>query len=215
MLLAWFTRLRMPAEMVRDQALAASGLLVKRIGGPSVYPYQPPNMWDGFNVYRYPDANEVPVDEHHRRSMYSFVKRNSPHPNMSTFDLPDRGGSTARRRTSNSPLQALVLLDDPQFLEAYRALATHVLRTETATDARITRIFRLATRRQPRADELGTLREYYDAQVRRFTQNREEAGELLKVGVTPVPAGVDTVQLAALTNVTTAVMNTPDAYMLR
>jgi len=172
-------------------------------------------MWDGFNVYAYPDPNAVPADEHHRRSMYSFVKRNSAHPNMATFDLPDRGGPTARRRTSNSPLQALVLLDDTQFLEAYRALATQVIRTETATDARITRVFRLATRRHPRADEMATLREYYDAQVREFTQNREAAAELLKVGVTPVPAGVDTVQLAALTNVATVVMNTPDAYMLR
>jgi hypothetical protein len=108
-----------------------------------------------------------------------------------------------------------VLLDDPQFLEAYRALATQVIRTETATDARIIRVFRLATRRHPRADEIATLREYYNAQVRRFTQDRAAAGELLEVGVTPVPAGVDTVQLAALTNVATVVMNTPDAYMLR
>ena len=150
LLLAHFTRLRMPAEMVRDQALAASGLLVKRVGGPSVYPYQPPNMWDGFNVYAYPDPNAVPADEHHRRSMYSFVKRNAPHPNMATFDLPDRGSAAARRRTSNSPLQALVLLDDPQFLEAYRALAGRVLTTEAATDARLTTIVRLATRRHPR-----------------------------------------------------------------
>jgi hypothetical protein len=172
-------------------------------------------MWDGFNVYAYPAADAVPADEHHRRSMYSFVKRNAPHPNMATFDLPDRGGPTARRRTSNSPLQALVLLDDPQFLEAYRALASQVLKTETALDARLTAIFRLATRRHPRADEMATMREYYASQVQRFSQDREAAGQLLKAGVTPVPAGVDTVQLAALTNVTTVVMNTPDAYMLR
>ena len=215
LLLARFTRVRMPAEMVRDQALAASGLLLTRIGGPSVYPYQPPNMWDGFNVYTYPDSKRVPADEHHRRSMYSFVKRNSPHPNMASFDLPDRGSSAARRRTSNSPLQALVLLDDPQFLEAYRALAAKVMATETAVDARLTTIFRLATRRHPRADEMTTLREYYTAQIQRFTQDRAAASELLKVGVTPIPQGVDTVQLAALANVTTVVMNTPDAYMLR
>jgi hypothetical protein len=215
LLLARFTRVRMPAEMVRDQALAASGLLVKRVGGPSVYPYQPANMWDGFNVYAYPDAAAVPADEHHRRSMYSFVKRNSPHPNMATFDLPDRGGSAARRRTSNSPLQALVLLDDPQFLEAYRALAARVLSAETAEDARLTMIVRLATRRHPTADEMATLREYHKAQVKRFTGDRDAASALVKVGVTPVPANVDLVQLAALTNVVTVVMNTPDAYTLR
>jgi hypothetical protein len=215
LLLARFTRIRMPAEMVRDQALAASGLLVKRVGGPSVYPYQPPNMWDGFNVYKYPEPDEVPSDEHHRRSMYSFIKRNAPHPNMATFDLPDRGGATARRRTSNSPLQALVLLDDPQFLEAYRALATQALKADAAPDARIEKIFRLATRRHTRPDEMATLRLYYDAQVQRFTREPQAADALLRVGVTPVPAGVDAVQLAALMNVTTAVMNTPDAYMLR
>ena len=215
LLLARYTRLRMPAEMVRDQALAASGLLVKRVGGPSVYPYQPSNMWDGFNVYAYPDAAAVPADEHHRRSMYSFVKRNAPHPNMATFDLPDRGGSTARRRTSNSPLQALVLLDDPQFLEAYRALAAKVLATETSADARLTTIVRLATRRHPRADEMATLRDYYAAQVKRFSGDHGAASALVKTGVTPVPAGVDVVQLAALTNVVTVVMNTPDAYTLR
>jgi hypothetical protein len=172
-------------------------------------------MWDGFNVYAYPNAAAVPADEHHRRSMYSFVKRNSPHPNMSAFDLPDRGGTAARRRTSNSPLQALVLLDDPQFVEAYRALATKVLATEAATDARLTTIVRLATRRHPRADEMATLREYYAAQLKRFSEDRDAASALVKVGVTPVPSGVDTVQLAALTNVVTVVMNTPDAYMLR
>jgi hypothetical protein len=181
----------------------------------SVMTYQPSNMWDGFNVYAYPDAAAVPADEHHRRSMYSFVKRNAPHPNMATFDLPDRGGSTARRRTSNSPLEALVLLDDPQFLEAYRALAAKVLATETSADARLTTIVRLATRRHPRADEMATLRDYYAAQVKRFSGDHGAASALVKTGVTPVPAGVDVVQLAALTNVVTVVMNTPDAYTLR
>jgi len=215
LLLARFTRLRMPAEMVRDQALAASGLLVRRIGGPSVYPYQPPNMWDGFNAYDYPKPDMVPADTHHRRSMYSFIKRNAPHPNMATFDLPDRGGSTARRRTSNSPLQALVLLDDPQFLEAYRALAGSVLETETATDARLTKVFRLATRRYPRTQEMAGLRDYYKAQLQRYTADREAAVKLLNVGVTPVDERLDAAQLAALTNLTTVVMNSPDAYSLR
>jgi hypothetical protein len=213
--LARFTRIRMPAEMVRDQALAASGLLVRKIGGPSVYPYQPRNMWDGFNQYDYPAPDVVPADAHHRRSMYSFVKRNAPHPNMATFDLPDRGGATARRRTSNSPLQALVLLDDPQFLEAYRALATAVLKTETANDARLTKVFRLATRRHPTPPEMAGMRDYHNAQLQRYAADREAAVQLLNVGVTPVDTTLDPVQLAALTNLTTVVMNTPDAYTLR
>jgi hypothetical protein len=213
--LARYTRIRMPAEMVRDQALAASGLLVRRIGGPSVYPYQPRNMWDGFNQYDYPTPDVVPADAHHRRSMYSFIKRNAPHPAMATFDLPDRGGAAARRRTSNSPLQALVLLDDPQFLEAYRALAASVLKSESASDARLTKVFRLATRRHPRAPEMAGMRDYYNAQLERYTADREAAVQLLNIGVTPVDTNLDPVQLAALTNLTTVVMNTPDAYTLR
>jgi hypothetical protein len=215
LLLARFSRVRMPAEMVRDNALAAGGLLKRQMGGPSVYPYQPRNLWDGFNVYTYPDADKVPADDHHRRSIYSFVKRNSAHPAMASFDMPERWSSQARRLTSNTPLQALVMLDDPQFLEAYRSLATHALKADADRNAQLTRVFRLATRRQPRADELTTLRAYYDAQLARFAADRESARKLVAVGVTPVDTGVDVGQLAALTNVTTVVMNTPDAYSLR
>jgi len=215
LLLGRFTRIRMPAEMVRDQALAASGLLVRKIGGPSVYSYQPPNMWDGFNVYTYPDADKMPADAHHRRTMYSFIKRNAPHPAMATFDLPERGGSTARRRTSNSPLQALVTLQDPQYLEAYRALASHVLKTERTNDAQLTDVFRLATRRHPRAEELTAMRDYYQSQLARYSKDHDSAAQLVNVGVTPVDASVDVVKLAAMTNLTTVVMNTPDAYSLR
>lgn len=215
MLLARFPRVRMPAEMVRDQALAASGLLVRRIGGPSTYPYQPENMWDGFNVYRHPRPEAVPADSLHRRSLYTFIKRNAPHPAMASFDLPERWSTTARRHTSNTPLQALVLLDDPQYLEAYRALASHVLKTEPSRDGQLTLVFRLATRRHPRADEMAVMREYHASQLQRFGRDRAAAAELLKVGVTPVDPAVDTVQLAALTNLTTVVMNTPDAYSLR
>ena len=214
-LLARYPRVRMPAELVRDNALAASGLLVKTIGGPSIYPYQPPNMWDGFNVYKYPTPDAVPADSLHRRTMYSFVKRNALHPAMATFDLPERGGTTARRRVSNSPLQALVLLDDPQYIEAYRALASHVIKAESANDAQVTLIFRLATRRRPTDGELAALRDYYTAQLAHFGRDRDAASKLLATGITAVDTTLDQVRLAALTNVTTVVMNTPDAYSLR
>ncbi|MGH9255805.1 MAG: DUF1553 domain-containing protein [Vicinamibacterales bacterium] len=215
LLLARFPRLRMPAEMVRDHALAASGLLVRRVGGPSTYPYQPKNMWDGFNVYRHPEPDQVPLDSHHRRTLYSFVKRNALHPGMASFDMPERWSTLARRNTSNTPLQALVLLDDPQYVEAYRSLAAHVLKTETDKDAQLTTVFRLATRRRPRTEELSTLRAYYDSQQARFSADRDAADKLLAAGVTRADAGLDKVKLAALTNVTTVVMNTPDAYSLR
>jgi hypothetical protein len=205
----------MPAEMVRDHALAASGLLVRGVGGPSVYPYQPRNMWDGFNVYRHPDADAVPADAHHRRSLYTFVKRNALHPAMASFDMPERWSTAARRQTSNTPLQALVLLDDPQYVEAYRTLAAHALMNASDVDAQLTMVFRLATRRRPRPEELLVLREYHAAQVARFTADPKAANDLLAVGVTRGGAGLDAVRLAALTNVTTVVMNSPDAYSLR
>jgi hypothetical protein len=214
-LLARATRVRMPAEMVRDNALAASGLLVKKIGGPSTYPYQPETIWDGLAQYTYPAPDKIPADDQHRRSLYSFIKRNAPHPAMATFDLPDRGTTTVRRQTSNTPLQALVLLDDPQYLEAYRALAAHVLKTTTGKTARITTVFRLATRRRPRLDELVPMRAYYDAQLQRYSKDRAAAAALLKVGVRDVDEHLDQVHLAALMNLTAAVMNTPDAYSLR
>ena len=215
LLLARYTRVRMPAELVRDSALAVGGLLRSAVGGPSVYPYQPPTIWDGFSVYTYPDADGVPADSHHRRSMYSFVKRNAPHPAMAAFDMPDRGATSATRNVSNTPLQALVLLDDPQYLEAYRALATRVLKSEATPDGQLTMAFRLATRRYPMPEELAPLRRYFDAQMQRYSRDREAATQLVQVGVSPVDPQTDPVQLAALMNVTTVIMNTPDAYSLR
>ncbi len=214
-LLARFQRVRMPAELVRDQALAAAGLLVTRVGGPSTYPYQPPGIWDGLVGYVYPAADAIPPDDHHRRTMYSFVKRNAPHPAVATFDMPDRGASTVRRQTSNTPLQALVLLNDVQYLEAYRALATRVMRAEAGRDERIILLFRLATRRRPRVDEMGPMQAYYDGQVARYAADRASATRLAAVGVSPVDLSLDVVQLAAVTNLAAAVMNTPDAYSLR
>jgi hypothetical protein len=214
-LLARFTRVRMPAEMVRDQALAASGLLVRTIGGKSVYPYQPDSIWDGLALYTYPAADAVPADSHHRRTLYSFIKRNAPHPEVATFVMPDRGTSVVRRQTSNTPLQALALMDDPQYVEAYRALAANVLKASADPDAQVTTIFRLATRRRPSNPELARLRTYYDLQLGRYASEEKAASELLASGVTPVPPAVDKRKLAALTNVTAVIMNTPDAYTLR
>ncbi len=215
LLLARFPRMRMAAEVVRDNALAASGLLERRIGGPSTYPYQPEGMWDGFSFYTYPAANALPADQHHRRSMYSFIKRNAPHPAMASFDMTDRGVSTARRTSSNTPLQALVLLNDPQYVEAYRALAAHVMKAGVDPEAQITTMFRLATRRHPLPAEARPMRAYLDAQVQRFTAEPEAASRLLKTGVTPADVSLDPVRLAALTNLAAVIMNTPDAYTVR
>jgi hypothetical protein len=205
--------MRMSAEQIRDDALAVSGLLVKTIGGPSTYPYQPEGIWaPGTTPYRYPKPEEVSPDDQHRRSLYTFVKRNSPPPSMSVFDFSERHTTIARRLTSNTPLQALVLLDDPQYLEAYRVLATRVLKEKTDRDDQIKLVFRLMTRRFPTNVEIAALRKYYDSEAEKFSVDRKKAADLVSVGVAPVDDGVDVAKLAALTDVAAAVMNTPDAY---
>jgi hypothetical protein len=212
-LLARGPRMRMSAEQVRDNALAISGLLIKTIGGPSAYPYQPEGIWvPGVTQYTYPKPDEISPDNQHRRSLYTFVKRNTPPPSMSVFDFSERHQTIARRLTSNTPLQALVLLDDPQYLEAYRVLATNVLKQKTDRDDQIKLVFRLATRRLPTDKEMTALRPYYEAEIEKFSVDKQKAADLVKVGVTPVDSTVDLVKLAALTDVTAAVMNTPDAY---
>jgi hypothetical protein len=215
-LLARGVRRRMSAEMVRDQALAAAGLLKQKIGGPSVHPYQPEGIWNPLNsFYAYPDSAKVPDDEHHRRSVYTFVKRSAPHPGMHNFDFADRNVSTARRRMSNTPLQALELMNDPQFIEAYRSIAAEAMRTGSEPQAQLTTIFRLARREQPTDEHLQVLRDYYGKQTQRFAGDPAAAEELLKTGAVPVDKQLDRTQLAALTNVTAVVMNSPDAYFIR
>jgi mono/diheme cytochrome c family protein len=212
-LLARGPRYRMSAEQVRDSALAISGLLVKTIGGPSAYPYQPDGIWvAGVTQYRYPKPEELSKDDQHRRSLYTFVKRNTPPPSMSVFDFSERHTTIARRLTSNTPLQALVLMSDPQYLEAYRVLAANVLKQSAEKDDQIRLVFCLATRRLPTDAELAALRQYYNSESVKFAGDRKKAEELINVGVTPVDATVDAGKLAALANVTAAVMNTPDAY---
>jgi hypothetical protein len=216
LLLARHSRPRMSAEVLRDTALAVSGLLVQKVGGPSMFPYQPSDIWNGLNTnYRYPAPETLPAEHQHRRSLYTFIKRNAEHPGMQIFDFSDRSLSKARRQTSNTPLQALEMLNDPQFAEAYRVLATRVVQTGGPVDAQIERLFRLATRRRPRAEETALLRSYYETQRSEFTADRQRATQLLAVGVTPVEATIDPVTLASMSRVAALAMNTPDAYSIR
>jgi mono/diheme cytochrome c family protein len=215
-LLARGIRQRMTAEMIRDATLAESGLLVRAIGGPSMYPYQPEGIWEAIgSFYPYPKPNEIPPENHHRRTLYTFVKRNAPHPEMAVFDFPDRTAGAAGRKISNSPLQALALLNDPQYAEAYRVLATRAMATSGNKDQQLALVFRLGVRRRATGEELATIRRYYESQIARFSAAADDAKAFVNVGVTPVDPSVDPVQLAALTNVVAAVMNTPDAYSLR
>jgi hypothetical protein len=214
--LARYPRRRMSAEVLRDSALAVSGLLVEKVGGPSVFPYQPDDIWNGLNTnYRYPAPETLPAEQHHRRSLYTFIKRNAEHPGMQIFDFTDRSLSKARRQISNTPLQALEMLNDPQFAETYRVLATRVVQAGGSVDAQIERLFRLATRRAATGDELSVLRGYYDAQRSEFAADPARAKQLLEIGVTPVNAQIDPIVLASMTRVAGLVMNSPDAYSVR
>jgi hypothetical protein len=208
-------RYRLPAETIRDNALAASGLLVAEKGGDAVFPYQPKDVWtgQGLGANIYPD--EVPNDQQHRRAMYTFIKRNAQFPSLIVFDMADRNVSSVARKISNTPLQALVLLNDPQYVEAYRKLSERAIKASPDRDRQIVDMFRLATRRRPAAKELAILKSYRAAEEARLAKDGKAVDGLLAMGVAPIDAGLDRVQLAAMTMTTAAVMNTPDAYTLR
>jgi hypothetical protein len=207
-LLARGPRYRLEAEVIRDQALAASGLLVDRVGGPPVRPYQPSGLW---RAVAYTDSNTRAFmkdegDAQYRRSIYTFWKRTSPPPNLAAFDAPNRETCTVRRPLTNTPLQALVLLNDPQFVEAARVLAQRAGAERSSTPERIERMFRLVLGRRPRADELSLLVELHAAQRERFASEPDAATALLAVGDAPRDTTIDDVELAALASVASVVL---------
>ncbi len=215
-LLARGPRWRMPAEMLRDHALAVSGLLLPAVGGPSTYPYQPEGIWNPLNsFYPYPEADRVGADQHHRRSLYTFVKRNAVHPAMQVFDFHGRGESRARRTRANTPLQALNLFNDPQFVEAYRLLATRVLRESNEGDSAIAHLYRIATRDHASENQLQALHKLFHDQWVQFSEDPDKAMALLSTGITVVADDLDQATLAAMTQVAAVVLNSPDAYSVR
>lgn len=184
-LLARGPRFRLDAEMLRDQALAISGLLVNKLGGPSVKPPQPDGLWfavgySGSNTVRF-KADEGP-DKVHRRALYTFVKRTSPPPQMSTFDGPSRESCSVRRERTNTPLQALLLMNDPQFVEAARSLARRVFQHSAEQEARAKYMFRLCTAREPSAMELNELLAVYEAHLQEYENDTDAANKLISSG---------------------------------
>jgi hypothetical protein len=151
-----FPRVRLDAEAVRDSALAASGLLSPKMFGPSVFPFQPEGVWQ---IIYSDDAWKLSEGEdRHRRSLYTFVRRTSPHPMMTTFDAPSREVCVSRRVRTNTPLQALITLNDPQFVECAAALADRVLSAKSTDDDRLELMFKLALCRGPHEAERAALR---------------------------------------------------------
>jgi hypothetical protein len=210
-LLARGPRYRLPAETVRDQALFVSGLFSPRIGGPSVRPYQPEGLWEDVSVERrdkyVPDVGEGL----YRRSMYTFWKRTCPPPGMATFDAPDREFCLVRRARTNTPLQALVLLNDPTFVEASRKLAERCLTAASDVDARIDLAFRLVLSRPPDQAERATIREILDEATKSFTEEPAAAEEYLTIGASPRDVTLPPVELAAWSAAMSVLLNLDEA----
>jgi hypothetical protein len=210
-LLARGPRMRLPAEMIRDTALAVSGLMNDEIGGPSVLPYQPKGLWEemafgeGFSAQEYEQSHGKDL---YRRGMYTFWKRTVPPASMATFDAPDREKCTARRAMTNTPLQALVLMNDPSYVEAARALGQRALLEGGKDDkSRIAYTFRLATARTPTGKEYAVLRVLLNKERAGFARDPKAAMALVSVGESKPRAGVDPIELAAWTTVASAILN--------
>ncbi|HLH03257.1 MAG TPA: DUF1553 domain-containing protein [Bryobacteraceae bacterium] len=210
-LLAHGPRFRLDAEMVRDNALAVSGLINEKIGGPSVSPYQPKGLWEemafggGFSAQTYDQSHGADL---YRRSLYTFWKRTVPYPTLNIFDAPSREKCTARRGVTNTPLQALVLMNDPTYVEAARALAERDLREAGPTpEARIRHAFRLATDREPTAQEIEILDGLYKKEMAHYDSNPKAAEKLLAVGESKRDPKRNPSELAAWTMVSSTILN--------
>lgn len=199
---------RLDAELVRDSALSVSGLLVSKIGGPSVKPYQPVGYWDNLNFPARLYVTDV-GEAQHRRGLYIWWQRTFLHPSLLAFDAPSREECCAERSRSNIPQQALVLLNDPTYFEAARAFAGRVLTesTDTTDDKRITFAWRLALQRTPRDDELKIARALLEQHRQRYESDPEAVTKLLSVGQQPVPKSTSQVELAAWTHVARVLLN--------
>ncbi len=210
-LLARGPRFRLDAEMIRDNALAVSGLLDPRFGGPSVAPYQPPGLWEAIS-FGSEFSSQTYVQSHgrdlYRRGIYVYWKRSLPYPPLATFDAPNREVCTDSRARTNTPLQALVLLNDPAFVEAARVLAERIMAEGGVTMAdRIAFAFKLCTARAPNSEELSILTRIYETQVEKYRSQPEAAAKLVRIGESPLPAGIDEPQLAAWTAVGNVLLN--------
>lgn len=204
-------RVRLDAEEIRDNALSVSGLLNVKIGGASVYPYHPQGLWMEVNnrpglSRSYP--HQTQADQLHRRTLYTFWKRTVPPPSMATFDAPSREYCVVRRSSTNTPLQALVMLHDPQFVEAARFLGKRMLDSNQASiESRIAFGFKCCTSREPTEEELKILVATYRQRLDQYRADSSAAEQAIGVGGIKITAGTAVAELAALTQVARMLMN--------
>ena len=193
--------------MVRDQALALSGLLSSKIGGPSVFPPQPGGLWQAaFNGDRtYPTSMG---EDRYRRGLYTFWRRTVPYPSMATFDAPSREICTMRRMPTNTPLQALVTLNDPVYVEMAQALGRRIVREGgTTTIARSHYALSLALCRPPKPEEIQTLISLYYKETAYYRAHPDDAKRLATEPIGPLPAGMDAAEQAAWTVIGNVLLN--------
>jgi hypothetical protein len=203
-------RFRMDAEMVRDIALQSAGLLVQKIGGPSVKPYQPPNIWEQVS---YPTSDTVRyVQEHsdslYRRSMYTYVKRMAPPPNMDAFDAPTRDVVCTRRQRTDTPLQALVTMNDVQWVESARALAERVIHEAgPLPEQKISRMGMILLAHAPSPPMASVLEKSFDEMQKHYAENQKDASSLVNVGEKRVDSSIPAPELAAWTMIASEMLN--------
>jgi hypothetical protein len=200
-------RFRLDAEMVRDNALAVSGLLAQEIGGPSVKPYQPAGFWAMLNFPKREWQNDK-GESLYRRSLYTYWCRTFPHPSLVAFDAPSREECTVERPRSNTPLQALVLLNDPIYVEAARAFAERIVRDASGSvDERIQFAYRQILNRKARPEEVKLLASIHDKHLQEFRTEKQAPDLLLQVGDHPAPREMDAAELATWTSVARVILN--------
>lgn len=197
---------RLDAELVRDNALAISGLLVPKIGGPSVKPYQPAKYWENLNFPTREWQNDS-GEGLYRRGMYTWWQRSFTHPSMLAFDAPSREECTAERNRSNIPQQALVLLNDPTYVEAARSFAARILQSDGDAPKRIEWAMQQALQRKPTADEMKTLSSLFTKHLADYQKDPAAAEALLQTGAAPFDAPLNKPELAAWTHVARVLLN--------
>jgi hypothetical protein len=211
-LLARGPRHRLPAEAVRDHALAVSGLLATKIGGPSVMPYQPAGLWEELAGGAHEDYIQGHGDDLYRRSLYIYRKRTVPHPSLATFDAPSWEICQVKRQSTNTPLQAFALLNDVTYVEAARRFAERIIKEGgDSPDVRLTFAFRLATGRSPRPEELSALRINLEKYLAWFQDSPAAAQKLLSHGESPRDESLDKITLAAHTTMASVLLNLDEA----
>ena len=214
-LLARGARLRLPAEMVRDGALAAAGLLNPKVGGPSVYPYQPSGLWKEMSIGLWFSGQSYEMgsgEDLYRRSMYTVWRRTVPPPSLHAFDAPDREECTSRRARTNTPLQALVLMNDPTYVEAARVFAERIMSEGgSRPDERIQYAYRRALARNASPEEAALLQELAVEQHRAFRNDEAAATALLGVGEAAAKTKTRSAELAAWTLVASTILNLDEA----